>query len=54
MSTPHRVVRQGSVFFWLHWAFVAVHRLSLVAMSRLPIAAASLVSECRFEALGLH
>ena len=31
--------------FWLHWVFVAAHRLSLVAASRLLIAAASLIEE---------
>ena len=30
-------------FFWLHWAFIAAHRLSLLAVFGLLIAAASLV-----------
>ena len=42
------------IYFWLHWVFVAVRRLFLVAASRgysslwctgLPIAVASLVAE---------
>ena len=38
-------------FFWLHWVFVAVHRLSLVAVQRLLIAMASLVASPRAWAL---
>ena len=33
------------IYFWLHWVFVAVRRLSLVAASRLLIVVASLVAE---------
>ena len=29
------------LFFWLHWILVGVYRLSLVAVSRLPVGAAS-------------
>ena len=35
------------VCFWLHWVFVALHRLSLVAVHQLPIVVASLVLEHR-------
>ena len=48
---PHLAMLSGRVqgsFFWLHWVLVGVHQLSLVAASRLPIGAASLVSEYRF------
>ena len=37
-------------FFWLHWVFVAVYRLSLVAVQRLLIAGASLVASLRAQA----
>ena len=41
------------IYFWLHWVFVAVHRLSLVVvsggyMSGLLIAMISLIAEHRF------
>ena len=31
--------------FWLHWVFIATHRLSQVAVQGLPTAVASLVME---------
>ena len=34
-----------SLYFWLHWAFVAAHRLSSVAVSLLLIVVNSLVVE---------
>ena len=34
--------------FWLHWVFIAVHRLSLVAACGLFTVVASLVVEHRF------
>ena len=33
------------IYFWLHWVFVAAHRLSLVAVCGLLIVVASLVAE---------
>ena len=35
------------IYFWLHWVFVAVRMLSLVAVRGLLIAVASLVAEHR-------
>ena len=37
------------IYFWLRWAFVSVRRLSLVVMSGLLIAVASLVAEHRLQ-----
>ena len=37
------------IYFWLRWAFVTVRRLSLVVMSGLLIAVASLVAEHRLQ-----
>ena len=36
------------IYFWLHWVFIAAHRLSLVAAHGLLIAVASLVAEDGF------
>lgn len=34
------------IYFWLHWTFIAVVGLSLVAESGFPVAAAPLVAVC--------
>ena len=43
---PH-TAKKKKIYFWLCWVFVAACRLSLVAMSGLLIAVASLVAEHR-------
>ena len=40
--------------FWLHWVFVAVHRLCLVAVLRLPVVVASLVTEHMLQVHSLY
>ena len=50
------------IYFWLHWVFIALRGLSLVAMNgatlhsdaRLLISEASLVAEHRLQAHGLQ
>ena len=39
------------LFFWLHWAFLAVHRCSLVAVCRLLTAVACLVEHGLYSML---
>ena len=55
------MVSVSSTFFWLHWVFIAMHKLSLVAVSwgcslvvehRLLIAMASLVAALRLYGPG--
>ena len=57
------IIGQIVFFFWLHWVFVAAHRLSLVAVSGgysslrcagFSITVASLVAEHRLWARGLQ
>ena len=38
--------KKNYIYFWLHWTFIAVVGLSLVAESGLPVATAPLVAVC--------
>ena len=40
--------------FWLLWVFIAAHKLSLVAVLRLPIVVASLVTELMLQVHSLY